>query len=125
MTEIWKNFFVPIFATRKAVATFSNIQSYWADQYSSIDTSNINIRPLVTILWQNILGQLQVALESLFTILPDRNFYCKDHGGLLLYCSRIRKNVTENRQTDRESNYRGHANCQWMVGLSGPISIYD
>ena len=28
----------PIFATRKAVAPFSNIQSSWADQYGSIDT---------------------------------------------------------------------------------------
>ena len=27
----------PIFATRKAVAPFSNIQSSWADQYGSID----------------------------------------------------------------------------------------
>jgi len=28
----------PIFATRKVVAPFSNIQSSWADQYGSIDT---------------------------------------------------------------------------------------
>ena len=28
---------------------------------------------------------------------------------------------TENRQTDRESNYRRHSNRRWMVGLSGPI----
>ena len=25
------------------------------------------------------------------------------------------------RQTDREFNYRGHSNPQWIVGLSGPI----
>ena len=36
-------------------------------------------------------------------------------GSHILYCSRIRKNVTENRQTDREqtdseSNYRSHSN---------------
>ena len=29
--------------------------------------------------------------------------------------------MTENRQTDRESNYRGHSNRRWIVGLSGPI----
>ena len=46
----------PIFATRKAVAPFSNIQSCWADQYGSIDTSNIKICLLVIISWQNILG---------------------------------------------------------------------
>ena len=28
----------PIFATRKVLAPFSNIQSSWADQYGSIDT---------------------------------------------------------------------------------------
>ena len=49
----------PIFATRKVVAPFSNIQSSWADQYGSIDTWNIKIRPLVTILWPNILGDQQ------------------------------------------------------------------
>ena len=38
------------FATRKAVPPFSNIQSCWADKYSSKDTSNINISPLVIIL---------------------------------------------------------------------------
>ena len=56
-TEIEIIFFIPIYATRKAVAPFSNIQSCWADKYGSIDTSNINIGPLVIILWQNILGQ--------------------------------------------------------------------
>ena len=44
------------FSTRKAVAPFLNIQSCWADKYGSIDTSIINIGPLVIILWQ-ILGQ--------------------------------------------------------------------
>ena len=49
---------------------------------------------------------------------------CSSH---ILYCSRIRKNVTENKeQTDRltdnrESNYRGHSIDQWIIGLSGPI----
>ena len=53
-------------------------------------------------------------------------------GGLISYCSRIRKNityrirknVTENRQRteNRESNYRGHSNRQWIIGLKGPTS---
>ena len=45
------------------------------------------------------------------------------------HCSRIRKNVIENReQTDREqtekreTNYRGHFNHLWISGLSGSIS---
>ena len=82
------------FDTRKAVAPFSNIHSSWADQYSSIDTWNIRIRPLVIILWRNILGHQQVALNSLLTTIPNRNFYCKHCSSLILYCSRIRKNVT-------------------------------
>ena len=72
------------FATRKAVAPLSNILSCWADQYGSIDTSNINICPLVIILWQNILGKQHVALNSLLTTLPNRNFYC-EHRGALYY----------------------------------------
>ena len=46
------------------------------------------------------------------------------------HCSRIRKNVIENReQTDREqtekreTNYRGHSNRLWIAGLSGPIIL--
>ena len=43
---------------------------------------------------------------------------------------RIGKNVTENRQRthreqteNRETNYRGHSNPRWIVGLSGPIYV--
>ena len=100
-TQIWINHLIPIFATRKAVAPFSNIQSCWADQYGSIDTWNIKICPLVIILWQNILGHQQVALNSLLTTLPNRNFYRKHHGGLILCWSMIRKNTTR-RKTDRQ-----------------------
>ena len=83
----------------------SNIQSYWADQYGSIDTWNIKISPLLIILWQNILEHLQVALNFLLTTLPNRNFYCDHCRCLILYCSKIRKNTenseqTENRQTE-------------------------
>ena len=91
--QIWINLLGKIFATTKLVVPLLNILSYWADQYGSIDTSNTNICPLVNILWQNILGQLQVALHSLalLTTLPNRDFYCEHSGGLILYCSRIRK----------------------------------
>ena len=112
MTQIWINLLVQIFATRKAVALFSNFQSCWADQYGSIDTSKINIGPLVIILWQNILGQQHIALNSLPTTLPNRNFCHADRGRLILYRSRNRKNViymqtdreqrTENRQTEKQ-----------------------
>ena len=47
------------------------------------------------------------------------------------YCSRIRKNVTENREKrtkkieqkkeNRETNYRVPSNRRWNGGLSGPI----
>ena len=68
----------------------SNILLHWANQYSSIDTSNTNIGPLVIILWQNILNQQYVALSFLLTTLPNRNFY---RGPILLvtrhHCQRI------------------------------------
>ena len=79
----------PIFATRKVVAPFSNIQSSWADQYGSIDTWNIKIRPLVTILWPNILGDQQGALNSLLTTIPNRNYRSDRPGGLILYCTAL------------------------------------
>ena len=87
---------VPIFATRKVEVQLSNILPCWADQYGSIDTSNTNICPLVIVLWQNILKQQYDALSSLLTNVPNRNFYREAHSGHILYCSRIRKNVTEN-----------------------------
>ena len=34
------------------------------------------------ILWQNILGHQQVALNSLLTTLPNRSFYCADRAAL-------------------------------------------
>ena len=73
----------------KAVALFANIQSCWADQYSSIDTLNIKIGPLVIILWQNILGQPQIALNSLLTTLPNRNSNFEAHGGHILYLAQL------------------------------------
>ena len=82
------------------MALFSNIQSSWAHQYGSIDTKNIKIRPLVIILWWNILGHQQAALNSLLTTIPNRNFYRTDRGGCILYCSRIRKNEKNRRRTE-------------------------
>ena len=69
----------------KAMAPFSNILSCRADQYSSIDTWNIKICLLLIILWQNIMGQQHIALNSLLTTLPTRNIYCKAHDGHIWY----------------------------------------
>ena len=38
---------------------------------------------------------------------------------------RTDRQKTENRQTDREFNYRGHSNPSWIVGMSGPITFLD
>ena len=44
------------------------------------------------------------------------------HSYHILYCSRIEKILREQR-TDKETNYRGHSNPQWIVGLSEPIAL--
>ena len=109
------------------MASFSNIQSSWANQYGSIDTWNIKIRPLVIILWHNILVHQQGALNSLLTTIPNRN-YRANRSGLILQ-KKIRKFAENkqtdrqtNKQTDREFNYRGHFYPLWIVGVSGPTS---
>ena len=51
-------------------------------------------------------------------------FIARRCSGLILYCSMIRKNVTENRQTDREQTEKPITEATlipWMAGLSGPI----
>ena len=55
--------------------------------------------------------------------LPKRNFYRKAHGGHILYCSRIKKNITgrqtenrEQRTEKRETNYKGHSNHDGSTG---------
>ena len=83
------------------MASFSNIQSSWANQYGSIDTWNIKIRPLVIILWQNILVHQQGALNSLLTTIPNRN-YRANRSGLILQ-KKIRK-FAKNKQTDKQTN---------------------
>ena len=57
------------------------------DQYGCIDTSNTNIRHLVMMLWQYILKQQYVALNSLLTTLPKRNFCCAT--GVALYYTAV------------------------------------
>ena len=47
------------------------------------DIQNIKIRPLVIILLWNILGHQQTVLNSLLSIIPNRN-YRADRGGLIL-----------------------------------------
>ena len=107
-----------------AVVPLSNILSCLTHQYGSIDTLNTNIHPLVIILWQIILKQQYVALTSILFTLPNRNFYREAHSRNILYCSRIRKNVTD-RQTDRkqrknrEFNYRGHSYLRGLPGWAG------
>ena len=41
--------------------------------------------------------------------LYNRNFNLTDRGGLILYCSRIRKNENREQTENREFNYRGHS----------------
>ena len=69
---------------------------------------NTNIRPLVIILWQNILKQQCVAWKSLLTTLTKRNFYREVHRGHISYCSRIRKNVIENRHIENRHTENRH-----------------
>ena len=90
-TQIWGIHLGPIFATRKAVAPFSNIQSSWADQYGSIDTWNIKIRPLVTILWPNILGDQQEPWTP--SLLPYLIEITARTGPAALYCTLLHSSV--------------------------------
>ena len=100
----------------------SIILSCWADQYSSIDTSNTNIHPLVISLWQNILKQQYVALSSLLTNVPNRKFYRKAQDGHILYWSRILK-MWERRKRKTEKPIT-EANLI-VNGSSGWVSQYD
>ena len=67
-----------------------------------------------------------IFLNQLSMQNPDHIYRSSWCGGHILYCSRIRKNVSENREQidrqteNRESNYRGHSNRRWIVGLRGP-----
>ena len=122
------------------MASFSNIQSSWANQYGSIDTWNIKIRPLVIILCHNILVHQQGALNSLLTTIANRN-YRANRSSLILQ-KKIRKfaqnkqtnkqtdkqtnkqtDKQTNKQTDREFKNRGHLiPCGlWIVRERGPI----
>ena len=43
----------------------------------------------MTILWPNILGHQQRALNSLLTTIPNRNYRSDRPGGLILYCTAL------------------------------------
>ena len=62
------------------------------------------------------IGQQHIALNSLLTTLPNRNFYRKAHGGHVLYCSGLE---TMCQRTDRETKYRGHSNPGGLLGSAG------
>ena len=67
--------------------------------------------------------------NPLLTTLPNRNCYCKAHSSHILYCSRIRKKVTENREQRIENRVNRQIEktiteatlIPWIAGLSGPI----
>ena len=94
------------------MASFSNIQSSWADQYGSIDTWNIKIRSLMTILWPNILGHQQGALNSLLTTIPNRNYRSDRPGGLILYCTALFCTVLYKKRRMRRRKMRKFADRQ-------------
>ena len=105
------------------VAPFSNILSCWADHYGSMDTWNIKISSLVIILWQNILGQQHIAMNSLLTTLPIVIFIVRTTAALYYTAVEIKKNAW-NTQTDREQRIQSQTPLlsPWIVGVSGPIS---
>ena len=73
--------------------------SYCRHQNGCIDIPNTNICPVVIILWQNILGHQQVALNSILTTLPNRNFHRADREALYYTAVELEKmRRKENRQ---------------------------
>ena len=66
--------------------------------------SNIKIGPLVIILWQNTLGQLQVALNSLLTTLPNKIFIARTTAALYHTAVELEKmRIKENREQRTEN----------------------
>jgi len=100
------------------MAQLSNILSCWAGQYGSIDTSNINISQLVIILWQNILGQRHVALHSLLTTLPNKNFY--RGSAAALYYTAVGLEKRGRQRTNRQRTFR-EERIQLQRPLSSPM----
>ena len=81
----------------------------------------------MTILWPNILGHQQGALNSLLTTIPNRN-YRTNRSGLILQ-KKIRK-FAQNKQTDQQTNRQRIKKQRppyplWIVGERGPIVMHS
>ena len=79
----------------------------------------------MTILWPNILGHQQRALNSLLTTIPNRNYRSDRPGGLILYitihyCTVLYKNEKicpnqTDRQTKNVSKTEVHSIPLWIL----------
>merc|ERR1711872_644849 len=65
--------------------------------------------PLMTILWPNILGHQQGALNSLLTTIPNRNYRSDRPGGLILYCTALFCTVLYKQRRMKEGKIRKFA----------------
>ena len=103
------------------MAPFPIIQSYWADQYGSIDTWNIKIGPLLITLLQNILGQLRLSWTP--ASLPYLMKFVIIWTVAALYCTAVE--LEKIRRTDREQRtenlIRGPQLSLLIVRVSRPI----
>ena len=63
----------------------------------------------MTILWPNILGHQQGALNSLLTTIPNRNYRSDRPGGLILYCTALFCTVLYNKRRMKEGKIRKFA----------------
>ena len=63
----------------------------------------------MTILWPNILGHQQRALNSLLTTIPNRNYRSDRPGGLILYCTALFCTVLYKKRRMKEEKIRKFA----------------
>ena len=63
----------------------------------------------MTILWPNILGHQQGALNSLLTTIPNRNYRSDRPGGLILYCTALFCTVLYKKRRMKEGKIRKFA----------------
>ena len=66
----------------------------------------------MTILWPNILGHQQRALNSLLTTIPNRNYRSDRPGGLILYCTALFCTVLYKKRRMKEGKMRKFADNQ-------------
>ena len=66
----------------------------------------------MTILWPNILGDQQGALNSLLTTIPNRNYRSDRPGGLILYCTVLFCTVLYKKRRIKEGKMRKFADNQ-------------